>query len=84
MSNVFVTVIAKTHSHADNFASCIYPTLNHAPIRGSLAMAESCLRAARNRIIYLVDLELSEISYLKQLHGSRNIIFVVYWQEPAT
>ena len=83
MPTNFVTIIAKTHNHADRFAQEIYPTLNHVPIRGSLAMAESCLRAARNRVIYLVDLDLAEIKYLKQLHESRNLIFVVYWKEPS-
>ncbi len=83
MRKAFVTVIAKTHNHADRFAQEIYFTLNHVPIRGSFASAEYCLRGARNRIIYLVDLDLSEISYLKQLHESRNFIFEVYWKEPA-
>lgn len=82
MSNA-ITVIAKTHQHAEDFCRAVYATITTVPIRHSVESAENALRAARNRVIYLVDLDLSEISYLKSLHESRNIIFAVYWKEPA-
>ena len=83
MSLKFVTVIAKTHNHADRFAQEIYPTLNSVPIRLSIESAKENLRGARSRVIYLVDLDLPEISFFKSMHESRNLIFVVYWKEPV-
>jgi hypothetical protein len=82
MSNA-ITIIAKTRTHADDFYRAVYSTVTTVPIRHSVESAEAGLRGARNRVIYLVDLDLPEIAYLKQLHGSRNTSFVVYWKEPA-
>ena len=82
MSNA-ITIIVKKHRYADDFYRAVYGTVTTVPIRHSVESAEDGLRGARNRVIYLVDLDLSEISYLKRLHEFRNIIFVVYWKEPA-
>ncbi len=82
MSNA-ITIIAKTHRHADDFARAIYGTVTTVPIRHSVESAKEGLRGARSRIIYLVDLDLPEISFFKSMHESRNLIFVVYWKEPV-
>ena len=83
MSNA-ITVIAKTYQHAENTCRVLYGTLTTVPIRYSVEQAKEGLRGARNRIIYLIDLDHSEIVFFKSMHGSRNCIFVAYWQEPAS